>query len=199
MENVTFELKVSLEFLISALGLLITIVGGIYAAITSTKKYELTESFRRELLAWYSETVHIMIEFIHYVKSTSYSEEQIQKKHELLSSLSAQTEIGRFYFPNVIKDDNFGDWKTEAYKGYRHINLEFLLHFYEIGLRSDCKNQIETLWEMERYFTSEIFKMIDPRKRNRMYSRYTELVMPKGKSMEDFLHEHLQKRRIFWQ
>ena len=65
MENITIDLTITSDQIISAIGILVTIViatiGGIYAIITNTKKYELTENYRKELLDWYSVTVGIMI------------------------------------------------------------------------------------------------------------------------------------------
>lgn len=50
-----------------------------------------------------------MIEIIHYCESGVFESEQfIQEKNKLLSKLSTAVEIERFYFPNVIKNDEFG-------------------------------------------------------------------------------------------
>ena len=59
-----------------------------------------------------------------------FSDEFQPQKTEMLSRLSALTEIGRFYFPNVIKGDYFGHDKPSAYQGYRDICLEFLVYFF---------------------------------------------------------------------
>ena len=76
----------------------------IFAIVTNTKKYELTESYKQELLSWYSSVVIIIIRTIHFFEHyDSDCPEFINKKAELLSKLSVITEVGQFYFPNVIK------------------------------------------------------------------------------------------------
>lgn len=203
MDKLTIDFTITPDTIISVLGVIVTIIisviGGLYVIITNTKKYELTESFRAELLAWYTDTVRVMIHIIHYVKSGEWHEEKFKsQKISLLAQLSAQTELGRFYFPNIIKGDGFGRNKPSAYRGYRHINLEFLLHFYELAFRSTSKSSVNKLWVMERNFTSMIFDMIEPRKRNKRYSKYTELEIPKGRAIEDFYAEDPKNKDIFW-
>ena len=204
MENITIDLTITSDQIISAIGILVTIViatiGGIYAIITNTKKYELTENYRKELLDWYSVTVGIMIAIIHHVESGEFFEQSFTpKRAELLSRLSTQTEIGRFYCPNVIKKDGFGNRKPSAYQGYRHINLEFLLYFYNIASDSKSNESIRKLWDMERHFTSMIFDTIEPRKRNKLYSKYTEITIPAGRSIEDYIRENPEKISVFSQ
>lgn len=202
MENITIDLTITPDQIISAIGILVTIViaviGGVYAIVTNTKKYELTENYRKELLDWYSTTVSIMIDIIHHVKSGEFFELSFKPKRiELLSRLSTQTEIGRFYCPNVIKKDGFGKRKPSAYQGYRHINLEFLLHFYSVACNADSTGCANVLWDMERHFTSMIFDTIEPRKRNKLYSKYTEITIPEGRSIEDYIRENPEKISVF--
>lgn len=76
MDNTTVNLTLSTESIIAIIGIVITvliaIIGGIYAIITNTKKYELTENYRKELLQWYSSVVNLMIKIIHYSKSGEF-------------------------------------------------------------------------------------------------------------------------------
>jgi len=85
-----------------AITTIISIVGGVYAVASNTKKFELAESYKKEILDWYSNTVIIMTSIISKIES-----ENADYKEEL-SLLSAQIEIGRFYFPNINKNDSFG-------------------------------------------------------------------------------------------
>lgn len=162
--------------------IIISSIGGVYAVLHNTKKYELTEKYRAELLKWYEETVTVMISIVHLTPASNRSEQ----KRILLSKLSVLAEVGRFYFPNVDKKDGYGSEKPMAYQGYRHIILEFLLHFYETALQDDG-DQDAYLWQLERAFTSEIFKIINPHERIREYSKKTEIIIPKGISLEDYL------------
>jgi hypothetical protein len=198
----TTTIILSLENIITLLGIVVTaviaVVGGIYAVVTNTKKYELTESYKQELLSWYSSVVNVMIRTIHcFEHYDSACSEFTKKKTELLSELSALTEVGRFYFPNVIKDDGFGAKKPSAYQGYRHITLEFLLYFYEIAKQKNGKQHITTMWELERHFTSVIFDMIEPRKKKINYSKKLEITMPKDTSIEDYLANDPRNINIF--
>ena len=202
METISFNPTFTTEAII-AIGsiivtILIAIIGGIYKITTNTKKYELTENYRRELLQWYASVISLMIKIIRYSESgVFFSADFTSQKEEMLSQLSALVEVGRFYFPNVIKNDGFGDEKPSAYKGYRHLNLEFLLYFYNIASNCVDGRYVSLLWKLERNFTSVIFDMIDPRKRNNAYSKYLALTIPEGKSIEDFLDEDPHNRHVF--
>lgn len=202
MNNPVVNFTLSTESIIAIVGIVVTvliaIVGGIYAIVTNTKKYELTENYRKELLQWYSSVVDLMVKIIHCSKSGEFfSPDFMHEKTNMLSRLSALTEVGRFYFPNVIKGDNFGSQKPSAYQGYRHINLEFLLHFYKVASQANDNIHIALLWKLERNFTAVIFDMIEPRKRNHDYSKYLALTMPEGRAIEDFLDENPNNINIF--
>lgn len=196
------NLTLDSDSVIAIIGIVVTviiaIIGGIYAIVTNTKKYELTENYRSELLQWYSSFADLMIKIIHYSKSEEFfSPEFLPKRTDMLAHLSALTEIGRFYFPNVIKGDGFGSEKPSAYQGYRHINLEFLLHFYYVASNATDNRHITLLWKLERNFTAVIFDMIEPRKRNRDYSKYLALTIPQGKAIEDFIDENPDNIDVF--
>jgi hypothetical protein len=49
-------------------------------------------------------------------------------KNELLSQLSSLIEIGRLYFPNIDKKDNFGKEKPKIYQGHRNLVFVFLVY-----------------------------------------------------------------------
>ncbi|MDE6729169.1 MAG: hypothetical protein K2J71_00125 [Oscillospiraceae bacterium] len=180
----------------------IAAVSGIYAVSTNTKKYELTENYRCEIMSWHKSVVQIMIKIIHSCESgTFYLESFSKEREELLSSLSTLAEIGRFYFPNVIKNDSFGKKKPSAYQGYRHIVLEFVLHFYFKALHSDSSHSsrdICSMWKFEREFTSFIFDMLSPRTRSKEYSKYLSITIPDGKSMEDFISDSPHNFETFY-
>lgn len=202
MDVIDINLTLTMESIIAILGIVVTIliavIGGIYAIVTNTKKYELTENYRKELLQWYSSVVELMIRIIHYVESgIFYSSEFSKQRTDMLSQLSALTEVGRFYFPNVIKGDDFGSQKPSAYQGYRHINLEFMLHFYQIASNDNNDKNIPLLWRLERNFTAVIFDMIEPRKRNYDYAKYLAITIPEGKAIEDFIYENPYNINVF--
>ena len=202
MKILAVDFTITADTVVAIVGVAITaviaIVGAIYAIVTNTKRYELTECYRKELLEWYTKTVEIMIALIHHAKfDDPHTQESIAKKTELLSRLSVQVEVGRFYFPNVDRKDRFGDHKPSAYRGRRHIVLELLLHFYKTASWEDCGAKIGTLRECERHFTSILFDTIEPRKRNKLYSKYTALAVPEGKTLGDFLSENPEHLYVF--
>ena len=200
--KLTNQVALSEESILTLLGILVTItisvIGAIYAIATNTKKYELTENYRCEILSWYRSVTKNMITIIHLIETDEfYIEPYTVKRQELLAELSTLAEMGRFYFPNVIKGDNYGYDKPSAYQGYRHIVLEFILHFYYVASKPYTTTTIESLWKLERRFTSFIFDMIKPRKRNKEYRRYLSIIIPEGKSIEDFLAETPKNFLVF--
>lgn len=202
MDDIAVNLTLTMESIVAILGIavtvLIAIIGGIYAIVTNTKKYELTEDYRKELLQWYSAVVDIMIKIIHCLENGNFSYPEFSgQKTTMLSQLSALTEVGRFYFPNVIKKDDLGKQKPSAYQGYRHINLEFMLHFYQVASNSVDNRSTALLWRLERNFTSVIFDMVEPRKRNRDYAKYLAITIPEGRAVEDFIYENPEDMDIF--
>ena len=202
MQNMDINLAFTADTLIAiisvAVTVLIAIIGGIYAIVTNTKKYELTENYRKQLLEWYTSVVNLMIRIIHFSETGEFfSPKFSSQKTEMLSQLSALTEVGRFYFPNINKNDGFGKRKPSAYQGYRHINLEFLLHFYHTALSDTDGSQTALLWRLERNFTSVIFDMVEPRKRNRDYSKYLAITFPEDKAIEDFIYENPNNINVF--
>lgn len=202
MDNIPINLTLTTESVIAVLGIVVTVliavIGGVYAIVTNTKKYELTENYRKELLRWYTAVVGVMIRIIHYSERGEFdSSEFSRQKTDMLSQLSALAETGRFYFPNVIKKDGFGFQKPSAYQGYRHINLEFMLYFYHVASSYGDKDHIDLLWQLERNFTSVIFDMIEPRKRNRDYAKYLALTIPKGQAIEDYIYQNPHSIDLF--
>ena len=184
--------------IVQLVSIILSIIITAYKTVTSTKKYELTENYRKEILQWYASVSSLMIKIIHYSENGKILEPEFaDRKTEWLSQLSALTEIGRFYFPNVIKRDQFGVDKPSAYQGYRHINLEFLLYFYKTVLESE--NYIDTiqLWNLERNFTAVVFDMIDPKERKNEYKKYLELTLPKDRTMNDFICENSANKYVF--
>lgn len=196
-EQVIFSEESILTLLGIIVTIIISIVGAIYAIATNTKKYELTENYRCEIFSWYREVVKNMIAIIHLIDTDEFYMQPYTKRQEYLAELSTLAEIGRFYFPNVIKGDNFGAEKPCAYQGYRHIVLEFILHFYYVASKPYSSTTTDSLWKLERQFTSFIFDMIKPRKRNKEYRKYLSIIIPEGKAIEDFLAETPQNIFVF--
>lgn len=197
------EITINLDNILALLAIVVAIVtstvAAVYTLVTNTKKYELTEKYRCELMEWYKLVVQNMLEIIHLSENNIFNANEFKiEKVKLLSRLSSLMEIGRFYFPNIIKNDSFGNQKPKAYQGYRHINLEFIIHFYDISKANEItQNDISQLWDLEREFTSFMFDMIKPRKKNKEYSKYLSITIPQGQSIEDYIAEKPANARIF--
>lgn len=174
-----------------AVTVIIAIVGGLYGIVTNTKKFELAEAYRKEILDWYSRTVNIMTIIISKIDSNDRD-----YKNEL-SLLSAQIEIGRFYFPNINKKDGYGMQKPSAYQGYRNIILDFLVYFYDTAKREDAKKHIKALREFLRLYTSEVFDVIKPKERIRKVKRHSEFIMKEEITLTDFLQDENNFKRFY--
>ena len=183
---------INMDNIISIIGIcvpsIIAIIGGLYAVLTDTKKYELTEQYKKDLLDWHNKVVFTMKKILHYRETGEYYSNNFKSvKVELLSELSALAEVGRFYFPNVSRKDEFGMGKPPAYRGYRHIEIEFLLHFYFIA-KNDAYNYNNLILEtLQRNFTSYVFAILEPEKQNKVRNRKLLITLPDGESIDDII------------
>lgn len=149
-------------------------IGGIYTIMTNTKKFELSEQYKSSLFSWYDRTVSIIMN----LKYSSEHSALEDKRAEYLPQLSAQIEIGRFYFPNVQMRDNYGKDNPVAYRGYRHAALQYLIYIYDIYESGESGNLCVQLEDLERKFTSVIFEVIDPPSRIKNVKKYTGITVP---------------------
>ncbi|XZH20808.1 hypothetical protein ACSW87_04875 [Clostridium perfringens] len=174
---------------------IIAIIGGIYAVVTNSKKYELAEEYKRDLISWYEKIIIIIMEIVVFCdleNNIEYSE-----RRKKIAELSALIEIGRFYFPNIDKKDGFGKDNSLAYQGYRHIALEFLVYIHDIAMEDDFYKYKTKILELEKEFTSCVYELIAPDKRKRKLKKYTDISMPQDKSIEDFLKQSKDEYRYF--
>ena len=72
-----------------------------------------------------------------------------------------------------------------------------MLHFYHIASTGSDNSHLVLLWRLERNFTSVIFDMIEPRKRNHDYAKYLAITIPEGRAIEDFIYENPRNINIF--
>lgn len=198
MGKVALSIENIITLISIAVTIVISIIAAIYAIVSNTKRFELTEDYRRELISWYKSVVDIMIAIIHYSESGIFMSEDFSKeKARSLAQLSALAELGRFYFPNIIKKDRFGNHKVSAYKGYRHIVLEFVINFHDIASDNITEITIKSMWNIERRFTSFIFDMIKPRKRNKKYAKYLSEILPPNVSLEEYVFDKHNNSTLF--
>lgn len=174
--------------------LIIAISAFIYTYLANTKKYELTSQYRSEILNWYSITIELLIRLKHEAEANF---ENSELKRDLLSKLSAQIEIGRFYFPNIDKGDNFGTHKPLAYKGYRNLLLDFLVYSYRLFENSDPKLYAKHADFLQRHFTSHLFETIDPTNFLKETKKHTNKTFTKELIYEDFIKTDPEKLSFY--
>jgi hypothetical protein len=158
----------------------------IISLVTNTKKYELKNIKRKEILDWYEKTIAILIELKHLAEYDKLEEDIKIKK---MSELYKQIECGRFLFPNIDKNDEYGKDKPIAYQGYRALVLDLLVFYYKM-IRDDTyldhKEHIEILI---RYFTSLIFEILDPKQHLDETTKVTNKTFSHQLTYEDFLSQ----------
>lgn len=159
---------------------IISIVALIIAS--KTKKYELSCSQRSQVLSWYQETLELLVSL--RLSGTYISD---TNKLESLAKLSALIECGRFYFPNIDKNDSYGMEKPLAYRGYRNITLDYLVFFYDIVNKESYVNYSKHLEHLQKLFTSRIFEVLSPNKHNKEVKKHAGFSMSDGKCIHDYL------------
>lgn len=187
-----------LQIIAIAISIIVPTIGGLYAIITNTKKFELRENYYRELLLWYKITNETVVRIITSIDNNEfYTDDFSRERNELISKLSSLIEEGRFYFPNIIRKDDFGWEKPFAYQGYRHIVLEFLVFIYdEIAVFNNTNT--ERIEKARREFTSFVFKTINPRKRIGEYAKYSNINCPNDMAIEEYIISDAQSAEIFY-
>lgn len=171
---------------ISIGSVVVAIAAFLYSFFFNTKKYELSSQYRTEILDWYAETIEILLRLKTEAK-TDFKDEVL--KCELLAKLSAKIEIGRFYFPNIIMGDGYGNQKPSAYKGYRSLTLDFLVFSYKIFNKKDSKKYLKHAEELQRAFSSHLFELLDPRLFLKETKKHTDKTFSKELRFEDFIEK----------
>ncbi|MBR3595710.1 MAG: hypothetical protein IKL47_01850, partial [Clostridia bacterium] len=88
-----FDIENTIGLLGIAVTVVIAVITAVYTLVTNTKKYELTENYRCELLTWYQDVIDTMILIIHYCEYGEFNSENFKKERiELLSKLSSLVE-----------------------------------------------------------------------------------------------------------
>jgi hypothetical protein len=166
--------------------LILSIIAFLYTYFTNTKRYELHFQYRAEILSWYKETNQILIHL--RVEAEKNSNNGVLKR-ELLSRLSSNIELGRFYFPNIIDGINYGKNKPIAYQGFRNLTLDFLVFSYRLFDKNDANQYLDHAEALQRYFTSSVFEIVEPRNFLKQTEKHTSKAFNKELSFEDFIDQ----------
>ena len=171
---------------ISLAAFIVSLAAIIISYVTSTKKYELQSSLRREIIHWHRETVELLIFVREYLDAGVSFDKAAQ-----LAKLSALIEEGRFYFPNIIEGkEGLGAHKPSAYRGAREITLEFLILSYNIIKREDAGNYFNHLLRLQRLFTARIFDVLAPRDYYRKAQQFTSIPLREGITTGEFIRSN---------
>lgn len=178
-------LNTGTAFFFAVISLAISVVTIIDNSKSSKRELFTTKmDFYSKVLDWYKETIGLMkqIECKSDMKESCKSE---------LALLSALVEYGRFFFPNIIDEGEFGNDKPEAYKGFRAITLDFIVAYYNLfnlDLRSEYPSDAPNI--IQRYFTSEVFKSIKPQN----YIKQAEKAINTKMNNQEQLRYHVGKK-----
>lgn len=163
----------SLSDFIALLSLLISSIALIYTFASNTKRFELSDQYKQDLLTWYQDTIRVLLKIRGRVAAETFD---WKEESDLLFLLSAQIEIGRFYLPNYQTEK--GPNEPLAYRGNRHPALDCLVNVYTELKHPKHKNQNDYIKNMQMRFTSVMFKVIDPVLWNKQRAKTIKLVVP---------------------
>lgn len=134
------------------------------------------------MLKWYEDTIRILLKIRGRVAAGNFD----WKTDDLLFSLSAQIEIGRFYLPNYQTEK--GQDEPLAYRGNRHPALDCLVNVYVELKHPRSKDQNAYLKNMQMRYTSVMFKVIDPVLWNKSRAKTIKMIVA-----TDYCKSELQK------
>lgn len=168
---------------IAGLSLLLSLVLAFcYVRDRAHARYNISNEYIRELLDWHNRVLDVLMRFRHG-DGTRNAEDL---RHDL-ASLSSLIEQGRFYFPNLIKND-YGASKPAAYRGYRNLALDFLVALYDIVNRPTYdESDGDSLAQLQRYFTSIVFQIVRPKDRLNTIKQLTDQYFVKDHSANDII------------
>lgn len=155
----------TINIVIATAALIVSFASAVYIFRTNTKKYELSEDIRKEILNWYEKCINVLVLLRNELEINDIEETKVR---DLNASLYSLTELGRFYFPNYNRDQGKGSNKSAAYKGNRALLIDLLAESYKITSISTNDFQkrqayyINELTIYQKGFTSEMFLFLDP-------------------------------------
>ena len=165
---------------IAIISLSISVIALIYTFVSNTKKYELTYQYYNDILVWHNQVIEVLT-------SLKLNSSNNELKKQMLAKLSALIENGRFYFPNIDKQDGFGKQKPIAYQGYRNVILDFLVYEYQLFEKKDHIQYLEYAEIFQRLFTSYVFQYLEPSKQKKKIHKNTNIKVHEELTINEFL------------
>ncbi|WP_457096842.1 hypothetical protein [Lysobacter sp. P5_B9] len=168
---------------IAGISLLFSVVlGAVYLRDRAHAKFSIASSYTTELLDWHNRVIDLLMRFKHISREASDDGYRAD-----VSALSSLIEQGRFFFPNILKGDAFGDEKPAAYRGYRNLALEFLVSSYNLLHEPQTEFNRRELDLLQKHFTSIVFEIVRPKDRLETIKNLTDRYFVKDYSVEDFV------------
>lgn len=144
------------------------------------------------LLGWHKDVVATLCD----LRDESISSESRGEKRRLLSALIEQ---GRFFFPNIDRGDGYGSKKPVAYRGYRHLSLDFLVAAFNLSENPESPGFAKSMEALQRHFTSMVYSVVQPSERLERLRQMTDRLSVSKESYEQFLsHEDAELLRHMW-
>lgn len=152
------DLKDFVKVFIDIVAVVISVVALIFSVFSMNRsaKYErisVSNSYRSSLLQWYNHCIEAMTRL--RICNNDNNQRLI-----ILSALSALIDEGRFFFPNVEKN-NFGNDRPIGFRGYRCDVLSYLVLYFKIY--QECASASdEDIDYIIKHFTSSFYKFMNP-------------------------------------
>jgi hypothetical protein len=144
------------------------------------------------LMAWHRDVVVALCD----LRDDSVEAKLRSEKRRLLLALIEQ---GRFFFPNIDRDDGYGEKKPLAYRGYRHLTLDFLVAAFNLSENPKSERFDKSMEVLQKHFTSMVFAVVKPSERLERLRSMTDRLSLSKESYEQFLsHEDADLLRHLW-
>lgn len=166
---------------IALIALFFSVVSFVVSLLANRRKYELTTNARNEIMEWYSATITCLVQ-LRMKLDDNYSAE---KEKDLRGTLSAQIEIGRFFFPNRADQESPKD--QLVYHGKRSIVTQLLILLYDTYKTDDAPKYHSHVYHVQGLFTYEVMRAVSPISHNRYTGKYTRITIDDKTTIESYL------------
>ena len=146
----------------------------LYLLIQKNMNLELRSE--KDILNWYSNTICPMQELIAKTSAKTLNQEDM---HCLMAKLSSQIEIGRFFFPNMIKKMVLVMKNLLPIVDIENIVLDLLVFFHRVFEKDNYDQYLNHARILQRHFTSEVFEIFDPNSHIKESAKITKKIHEK--------------------
>ena len=186
-------MQFSAQVIVASLALILSV----FVAITQFRdrrqaKFNIERAHLDGLLTWHKDVVAALCD----LRDESID---LELRREKRRSLSALIEQGRFFFPNIDRGDAYGSKKPLAYRGYRHLSLDFLVAAFHLSEHPTNPAFAKSMEALQRHFTSMVYAAVRPSERLERLRQMTDRLSVSKESYEQFSsHEDAEILRHMW-